>query len=393
MAAYRTVVLLVTALFCFAYLSYTQIMPEGKLMLKWQNQFNQYINAFAMTPFGHRISIGTAEGDVFVYEETGQLICQKTFSSPVQELFFSSNGQELYVKTYNLLLLDIKNNSVIWEKFKPNHYIEKVWTYRNGNIGLLFLSKTNLEYVFMLINSKGHTLQEFNLPEMYDKFEPLCSDEDNYLFIASESNDLYHMSLNGMVNWFSRLDPPSVKSNDQPSFWLDINSNGEVCLAYTHEQFGKKGFLVVYYNEAGDVLWQNEIKQPIIHVQFSDDGKKVMVNTMEEFIIFRTNGSILLNRDQWGYYSLQAHLMPTSAMIGFYSKYLIQNMQWSSNNEYPNKAMLRLMSLDFQKTKWQKRLHYRDQYFLVSSDGRKYLEIIKPDTIQLYQYQYVPRKT
>jgi hypothetical protein len=389
MAIYRIFVFIVSIILSFLFLLFSFVLPEGALSYQWKLDVGDYINAFTLSSYGQHVAIGTDQGQVYIYDHQGQLIYEKNFKDPIQGLYFSDKGEYLYIKTNNILMLDISSNSILWEKFKTNHYVDKFWVFQGGNLGFLFSSKTSLSHIFLLTDKKGVTLHEFNLPELYEDFECECSPNGKFLFISTEGSDLYHMSLDGMVNWMMRLDPPAIKISYEYPIVFDINPKGEVALAYTFEQFGKKGYQVVYINDLGETLWRLDTKQTLMKIEFSADGQKVLVNTSDDLFVLRTDSSRLFDADQFGYHSLDSRLYTTYLIISYYSKYLLSLVP-SSMQELPPEALIRTMTLDTGKTKWQKRINKKDQFFMISTDGRLFLEVVKPDSVKFYGY--VPKK-
>jgi outer membrane protein assembly factor BamB len=385
MTIYRAFVFIVTFILGSLFLFFSYVLPEGVLSNQWKIDIDEYINAYTISSWGQRIAIGTDQGQVFVYDHKGQLIYEKNFKDPIQGLYFSDKGEYLYVKTYNLLMLDIANNSVLWEKFKPNHYVDKFWVFHGGNLGFLFSSKTSLGHIFLLTDKKGVTLHEFNLPELYEDFESDCSPNGKFLFISTEGSDLYHMNLDGMVNWMMRLDPPASKLNYEYPIAFDINPEGEVVLAYSFEQYGKKGHQVVYINDSGEIMWRSDTNQALLKLEFSSDGQKILVNTTDDLFVLRKDGTRLFDEDQFGYHSLDSRLYATYLTISYYSKHLLSLVP-SSIQELPPEALIRSITLDTSKIKWQKRIKQKDQLYIISTDGRHFLEVVKPGSVKFYGY-------
>ncbi len=383
---YHTIVLVTALVTSIIFLSTKLMLPEGALAAQWSHRFDHYINAVAMAPFGGSVAIGSSDGQVSIYHKNGTLLLEKNFKDPIQGLFFSMDEETLYVKTYNIFKLDIANNSVPWEKFKANHYVKDFWVYRNGNLGFLFASKTSVSYIFLLTDRNGRTLHEFDLPDLYDSFESASASSGDYLFFATESSDLYHMNVDGMVNWMMRLDPQAIKTNHYPLLF-DINQDGEICLAYAYEQYGKKGYMAVYINKQGDILWKVDVQQALISVQFSSDGKKILINTLDDLMIYRKDGTRMFRSDQFGYQSLAADIFPSGLLINYFSKQLSRTHYWTANEELPSNSVLRWVNIDYRKVKWQKRIDKKDQHFMLSMDGRTCLELVRSGEITYYEYK------
>ncbi len=389
MFLYRLVVIFIALLLSLLHLGHVFIFPEGSLEILWENKADQYINAYAASFYGNRIAIGKADGKVSVFERGGELIYQHAFGDPVQGLHFSDSGKTMYVQTYNILKVDLDQKAVLWEKFIPNHYINNFWKLNNDSLAYLFSSKTSIDHIFMLTDNNGATLHQFDLPELYDDFESTVSPEESYFFIATESSDLYHMSFDGMVNWMLRLDPPAIKLNHTHPVFFDLNTRGEVCVAYSYERLGIEGHQIIFFDSEGDILWKDDLLHPAVKVQFSRDGKKILVNTKDEIYVYTHHGRQLMDLGQFGYYSLRTEIYFNRLLVNYFSRHSIRALEYLNKMRPPSRSVLRLVSIDQKRVKWQKLLHKNRQHFLVSAEGKVFLEIIKPDIIRMYQYESI----
>lgn len=373
------IILVLLGLTIFFSLSF--ILPEGSVSLCWAKESPAFINAEAISNFGKYVAVGTNLGLLTVYSSDGKVVLEKLFKEPILDLKFSYDESHIYVKTYSVFAVNIKKNSVSWEKFLKNHYVSDFYPFKGGNLGFIFASKTDLSNLYIYTDYRGSNIKQFELPEVYGRFNINASQNGKYLLFSSDDGNIYNIRYDGYVNWNTYLDPPVYKnlSNGYPIL-QEISNDGFSCISYTYEKFGKKGNILGFFDLNGQMLWQKEFKSKINGINFSPDSRKVSIINASGVKIYRTDGTILYEKDQYGYEPFKSLLLPTYFLVGY------SEAQDETYLASRRSVIVQLFSLYSKKLLYQKRLNPKSDYFLVSNDGFYFFEISKPFLIRLYKY-------
>jgi len=370
------VILVLSILFSFSFM-----LPEGSVSLCWAKESPAFINAEAISNFGKYVAVGTNLGLLTVYDSNGKVVLEKLFKEPILDLKFSYDESHIYVKSYSVYAVNIKNNSVVWEKFLKNHFVSDFYPFKGGNLGFVFTSKTELSNLYIYTDYRGRNIKQFELPEAYGRFKINASLNGKYLLFSSDEGSVYNIRYDGYVNWNTFLDPPIYKnSTDSYPILQEINNDGSTCISYTYEKFGKKGNILSFFDINGQIIWQKEFDSKINSINFSQDSKKVGLSNSSGVIIYRTDGTILYVNNQYGYESVISLVLPTSFLVGY--------MPTEDESYLASKRsiIIKFFSLYSKKLIYQKRLNSKNDYFLLSHDGLYFFEISKPFLIKLYKY-------
>lgn len=363
------------------FFSFSFMLPKGHISLCWAKESPAFINAEAISNFGKYVAVGTNLGLLTVYDSDGKVILEKLFKEPILDLKFSYDESHIYVKTYSVYAVNIKKNSVSWEKFLKNNYVSDFFPFKDGNLGFIFTSKTDLSNLYIYTDYRGRNIKQFKLPEIYGTFKINASQNGKYLLFSDDEGNIFNLRYDGYVNWNTYLDPPVYKnlSNNYPIL-QEISNDGFSCISYTYEKFGKKGNILSFFDLNGQILWQKECKSRINGINFSPDSKKVSIIDSSGVRIYKIDGTILYKNNQYGYVPITSLVLPTSFLVG-YSQTQDETYLTSRRG-----IIVQFFSLYSNKLLYQKRLNSKNDYFLVSSDGFYFFEISKPFLIRLYKY-------
>ena len=357
------------------------MLPEGSLSLCWSKEFQAFINAEAISNLGKYVAIGTNLGLLTVYDRNGSVVLEKLFKEPILDIKFSFDESYVYVKTYSIYAINMINNSVSWEKFLKNHYVSDFFPFRDGKLGFVFTSKTELSNIYIYTDSKGRNIKQFRLPEVYGKFKLRASTNGKYLLFSTDDGNIYNLRYDGYVNWNMYLDPPVfISAEFNYPILQDINNEGFSCIGYTYEQFNTKGNILSLFDLSGKILWQKEFKSKINSLNFSPDSRKLSITHSSGIKVYRIDGSILYENNQYGYEPVFSLISSTNFLVGYSST---GDRNYSS---FSKEVIIQLFSLYRKKPLYQKKLNSQSNYFLISSDGFYFFEILKPFSVKLYKY-------
>lgn len=374
------IIIILLSISIFFLLSFT--LPEGSLTICWAKESPGFINAQALSNFGKYVAIGTNLGLLTVYDRDGKVVLEKLFKEPILDLKFSYDESYIYVKTYSVYAVNIRGNSVSWEKFLKNNYISDFFPFRSGNLGFVFTSKTELSNIYIYTDYRGRNIKQFELPEAYGRFKIKASPNGKYLLFSTDDGNIYNLQYDGYVNWNTYLDPPVfITPSVGYPILQEISDEGFSCISYTYEQFGKKGNILNFYDLSGNILWQRNFSSRINSLQFSPDSKKISITYSSSIKVYKTDGSVLYEHTQYGYEPIFSSVLFTTFLIGYSST------KNNSNYSVSNKGIIiQFFSLYGKKLLYQKKIDLRSSHFLVSCDGVYFFEVLKPFLIKLYKY-------
>ena len=247
-SAYKVFIAVLICVICIAFLINFG-SPKGSLLICWAKKSSAFINSEAISNFGKYIATGTNLGLLTVYDRAGNVVLEKLFKDPILDVKFSYDESYVYVKSYSVYAVNIRNNSVSWEKFLKNYYVSDFFPFRDGRLGFLFTSKTDLTNLYIYTDSKGGNIKQFKLPETYGRFKVITSSNGKYILFSTEDGNIYNVRYDGYVNWNTHLEPPIfIDAKLNYPLLIDINNDGFTCICYTFEQFGKRGNILSFFD-------------------------------------------------------------------------------------------------------------------------------------------------
>jgi len=233
---------------------------------------------------------------------------------------------------------------------------------------------------YLFLDSKGASIKESKLPDIYGRYSITPSNTGSHLLLSSEDGNIYDISNDGYVNWNIHLEPPVSEYNSDYPIVHDISDEGDAIVAYSYEQYGKRGNLVNYFNSTGEILWQQDYLFHILEVEFSPDYKKLIILNENGAEVYKINEKILYRKKQYGYNIVDSEIFSTNILLA-------SKRNETDNIYYKNKYIIfQLISLENGEIIWQMRKKFDNKEYVIKAEGLYFLELDKPFKLKLYKF-------
>lgn len=355
-------------------------LPIGTLKKAWSVDSLSNINAYAVSPSGRWVAIGQVDGLLKLFQEDGTVLASHDFEDPIRKILFSIDEKLLYVNTSVVSCFSIQEKKVIWQKFKKDFSVENFWLYRNQQLGFLFSSKFNLNRLYTHTDSKGITLHEFSLPEMFYRYTMEASENGLYVILVQSNGDIQlFQTNNGFTLWNDHLDPPVEDDSAVFPILADVNNTGHTVLAYTASDYGKITYIAVIIDPKGEHIWKTKAESAFQSVQFAQDSSKWLLSMDHATQVLDLKGHLLFQRKQYGYAPVWASIGNTTVLIGY-------NAYKKSSDESLKGTIIKLFALTKEDVLWQRKVIAETGEYQVNRNGYILLEVIKPNQVNLYRW-------
>jgi len=355
-------------------------LPIGTLKKVWSVNALSNINAYAVSPSGKWVAIGQADGLLNLYQEDGTILASHHFEDPIRKILFSFDEKLLYVNTSVVSCFSIQEKKVIWQKFKKDFSVENCWLYRNQQLGFLFSSKFNLNRLYTHTDSKGMTLHEFSLPEMFYRYTIEPSENGMYVILVQSNGDIQlFQTSDGFTLWNDHLDPPVIDDSVLFPVLADVNNTGHTILAYTASDYGTTAYIAIVIDPKGEHIWKTKAESPFQSVQFAQDSSKWLLSMDHATQVLDLKGHLLFQRKQYGYAPVWAYIGNTTVLIGY-------NAYKKASDESLKGTIIKLFALTKEDVLWQRKVVAETGEYQVNRTGFVLLEVIKPNQVNLYRW-------